>query len=473
MEARPFQAAQLDRARAAIRDGARRILIQCPTGGGKTVMAALMMRGMVERERRPWFAVHRKELLEQTSDTFSAIGLEHGWIASGREFERAKPVQLVGIQYAARRVGLLEPPTDLIIDEAHHAVAGQWSSVLESFDRALHIGLSATPERLDGRGLSDRFDVLIEGPSVAWLIEHGYLSPYRYFAPGQPDLTGVRSRAGDFARDELDQIMGDADLIGGAVDHYKDLADGEQGIAFAVSRRHSQLIADQFCAAGIAAAHIDGSMGDKERAGIVAAFRRGDIRIMVNVDLFGEGFDVPGITYLGMFRPTKSLSLCMQQWGRALRIMEGKEAAIICDHAGNAFRHGLPDDPRRWSLEGRTKASRGASDATPIHTCPMCYQVTASQRRQCPCGYVFPIADRNPAWAEGQLFEMTKGERVETEKQLKAAMRKAEEKACKTYSDLYDLALARGYEKPDAWARNKIRMRKGIRPGRQRWRGRR
>lgn len=468
MEARPFQTALLDRARGAIRDGARRILLQLPTGGGKTFIAGLIMQGMVARRRLPWFLVHRLELLEQTSLTFGNIGLDHGLMAPGYPYREAALTQLAGVQYLARRLADYRKPDAAIVDEAHHAVAGQWGSILDQLD-CLQLGLSATPERLDGRGLGDRFDVLIQGPSVASLIGDGFLSPYRYFAPGQPDLTGVRSRAGDFARDELADVMGDADLIGDAVEHYRDLAAGEQGITFGVDRKHSQQIADMFNRQGIAAAHIDGSMSKSQRAGIVGAFRRGELTIMCNVDLFGEGFDVPGIAYLGMFRPTKSLAMCMQQWGRSLRIMEGKEAAIICDHAGNTFRHGLPDDERRWTLEGRVKGKRGASDAMAIHACPMCYQVTASQRRTCHCGYVFPLRDRNPAWEEGHLFEMRPDERRLLAAQDKAAQRKREEAACTTFDDFYDLALARGYKGAQSWARNKLSMRRGKRPGGARW----
>lgn len=468
MQARPFQAALLDRARQAIRDGARRILLQLPTGGGKTFIASYIMRGMVARERTPWFLVHRKELLEQTSETFDKVGLPHGWIARGRAPDRTAPAHLVGVQYLSRRLKDYDAPDALIIDEAHHAVAGQWGTVLDHYKGALQLGLSATPERLDGRGLGDRFDVLIQGPSVAQLIADGFLSPYRYFAPGQPDLTGIRTRGGDYARDELADVMGDADLIGDAVQHYRELADGEQGITFGVDRAHSAAIADAFNRAGIAAAHIDGTMSDLQRARIVGAFRAGELKIMCNVDLFGEGFDVPGIVYLGMFRPTKSLGLCMQQWGRSLRIMEGKEAAIICDHAGNAFTHGLPDDPRTWSLQGRTKAKR-ASDAMAIHQCPICYQVTPSQRVKCPCGYVFTARQRPLAWEDGHLFELRPDERKVQEKQDKAAARKREERACTTFNDFYDLALARGYASPHKWAQMQLGLRRGKRPGGQRW----
>src|SRR5690606_39068779 len=176
-------------------------------------------------------------------------------------------------------------------------------------------------------------------------------------------------------------------------------------IVFGVSRAHSARIAAAFQAQGVTAAHVDGSMSERERDAAVDAYRDGRIKILCNVDLFGEGFDVPGIVYCGLCRPTKSLALFLQQCGRALRVFDGKENAIICDHAGNVFQHGLPDDDRRWSLEARAKRSRGASDAVPIHQCPLCYQVTFSQHRTCPCGYVFTIRERSLAWADGELFE--------------------------------------------------------------------
>ncbi len=416
-----------------------------------------------------WFAVHRREILAQTELTMRLGGIEPGWIARGKRPDNAAAVHLVGLQYAASRLDQLEAPKGMIIDEAHHAVAGGHTAVMEAYPDAIQLGLSATPSRLDGRGLGDRFDVLLKGPSVRWLIDNQFLSPFRYFAPGQPDLSGVRTVAGDYSKTGIEEIMGEADLIGDVVRHYRELADGQPGIVFGVTRAHSASIAAAFQAQGIAAAHIDGSMGDVERDSIVGRFRAGELKILCNVDLFGEGFDVPGIVYCGLCRPTKSLTMWMQQCGRALRMFEGKGEAIICDHAGNTFLHGLPDDERRWSLDAPAKKTRGPSDATPIHQCPMCYQVTPSQRRQCPCGYVFTIRQRSIAWEEGELFELPRDVARREQVIDKAMFRKAEEAACVTYDQLYDLAIRRGYNHPQGWAKSKLMLRKRRRPAGRRW----
>lgn len=471
---RPFQADLLEKGRVAIRQGARRILVQLPTGGGKTFIAALMMKGMRDRGALSYFLAHRKELLTQTSLTFDKVGLRHGYIARGHRHDDRELTQLVALSYAARRKDILPKPKNAIIDEAHHAVAREWSELLDHWD-CLQIGLSATPKRLDGRGLGDRFDVMVKGPTVRWLIDNGYLSDFALYAPsGEIDLGGVRSVAGDFSAAQLEAVMGNADLIGDVVRHYRELADGQPGIVFAVSRAHSQSIAASFQAAGVAAAHIDGTMTDRERDRIVGAFRDGRLKVLCNVDLFGEGFDVPGIVYCALCRPTQSLSLYLQQCGRALRVFDGKERAIICDHAGNCFRHGLPDDERDWSLDAPAiQRAKAPSDAKPVHQCPMCYQVTFSQRRQCPCGYVFPIVARSVAWAEGELFELQR-DVARKEQQLSAAeLRKAEERACKTFNELYDLAIKRGYDNPRGWASMRLNMRKGKLPGGRRIGGRR
>lgn len=465
---RPFQAELLDAARDAMRRGARRVLFQLPTGGGKTFVAALMHKEMAERDRLSYFLAHRKELLGQTSATFDKVGLEHGFIARGRPVDPSKQTQLLGLSYAARRIADLPIPFAATFDEAHHAAASEWVALMEAWD-CWQFGLSATPARLDGRGLGDRFDVMVKGPTPRWLIDNKFLSDFRYFAPGKPDLSGVRTTGGDWNKADLSDVMGDAALIGDVVRHYREICDGEQGIIFAVDRNHSSMIAKAFQAAGIAAAHIDGTMTDDQRDKIVSAFRAGIIKILCNVELFGEGFDVPNIVYCGICRPTKSLSWFLQMVGRALRTFDGKECAYIVDHAGNVFTHGLPDDERQWTLDAPARKQRGPSDAMSIHQCPLCYQVTPSQARLCPCGYVFTIRERSIAWAEGQLFELSRDERRQTEVIDAKAIRKAEERACETFDQLYDLAIRRGYGSPQGWAKQQLQMRKGKRPSGRRW----
>jgi len=458
---RDYQEDMLVEAADLMAMGYRRILLQLPTGGGKTVMAAAMLGACALLEQRSQFIVHRKELIEQTSCTFNSAGINHGFIAAGRPFDPEAAVILAGVQTLVNRLEGLLPPNLAVIDEAHHCTAASWDRVMSAYPDAFIIGLSATPERLDGRGLDDHFDVMVTGPSVAELIEQGYLSPFDYYAPDVPDLGGVATVAGDFNRGQIGALMDKPKLIGDVVEHYLRLALGQQGIVFAANREHSRNLASAFAGNGVSAAHVDGSMPDKERKRIVDAFREGAIDIMSNCELFGEGFDVPGIVYCGLARPTKSLSLHRQQCGRSLRVFEGKRAAIICDHAGNALRLGdLPDTEREWSLQGRAVRARaaGASDAMSVRQCLTCYRVSPSTVATCPgCGTEFPAMVRKLVTEEGRLTKL------EREELRKAAVRdrRAEEGECRTYAQYKSLAEARGYDNPRVWAKNRMKMRSG------------
>lgn len=458
---RDYQLDLLRRASALMRQGYRRVLIVLPTGGGKTRTAGQALLSAVDSGFTGQFVVHRKELLDQTSDAFNAMGLTHGFIAAGRPLDPAADMILAGVQTLANRLDLVLPPNLGIIDEAQHATAATWARVMEAYPEAYILGLTAAPERLDGRGLGDQFDAMVVGPSVAELIERGFLSPYDYFAPSRPDLTGVHTVAGDYNKAEVEAVMDRPELVGDIVQHYLRLAAGQRGIVFAASRDHSRNIAEAFCAAGVRAEHVDGSTPDRERARIDADFREGAIDIMTNVDLFGEGYDVPGIVYCGLARPTKSLSLFMQQCGRALRTAPGKERAIVCDHAGNAFTHGLPDDPREWSLEGRAPRTKSAAvtDVEPVRQCRECFRVYPSVLGTCPgCGAERQATPREIKQRAGELEKLER----EALKQRQSAEKKAAEKSCTSYGDFYDLAVSRGYAKPAGWAAMRMRLKENY-----------
>lgn len=460
MALRDYQADLLERARSAMRGGCKRPLLVAPTGAGKTVLSAEMLRGASERGLRSWFVVHRRELIEQTSATYKAFGISHGVVGAGFPEALDRSIQICGVQSIPSRVDRMAPPDMIVVDEAHHSVAAAWSDMLARFPNAWKIGLTATPERLDGKGLEGHYDAIVEGPTVSSLIASGYLSPYRYYAPGRPDLAGCRTSHGDYNRADVGNLMDKPKLIGDVVEHYHRHAPGQQGIVFAVSREHGQHLADAFRGEGVRAAQVDSSLPEKERRRLVEAHRAGDLDVLANVDLFGEGFDVPGIVYVGLARPTKSLALHLQQVGRGLRVLAGKEAAIICDHAGNAFVHGLPDDPRQWSLKGRAKrvGRPGANDdATPIRQCLSCYMIVPTTVRVCPCGTEFQGGGRVVAEEAGDLFELSRGEakaKAEADKKAAAEKRKAEERACKTIGELTALARDRGYKNPAGWAFN-------------------
>jgi superfamily II DNA or RNA helicase len=455
---RDYQEEMLLEAISYMRLGVRRILLQLPTGGGKTVMAAAMHGSAMDLALTSEFIVHRKELIDQTSETFTRFGIPHGFVAAGHPFLEDELVSIAGVGTLVNRLDKLLPPNLAVLDECHHATAASWERILEAYDGFI-IGLTATPERLDGKGLDDKFDVMIKGPPVAELIRRGYLSDFDYYAPSVPDTSSLHTVGGDFNRGEVAELMDKPKLIGDIIEHYHQLAAGEPGIVFAASRENSRKLADAFSGNGFSAAHVDGAMPDKERKRIVDAFRAGDIRVMTNVDLFGEGFDVPGIVYCGLARPTKSLSLFMQQCGRALRIFEGKDKAVLADHAGNVLRHGLPDDEREWSLKGRVVRQRaaGENDALPVRQCKVCFRVSPSTAAQCPgCGTEFPVQVRKLEEEAGQL---TKVEREELQRR-RAIERKAEQRACKTPDDFIALAKARGYKNPVGWAKVQWKLRK-------------
>lgn len=467
-----------------MRLGVRRILIVLPTGGGKTRMAAAMIGSALAQQERSQFIVHRKELINQTSKAFTGLDIPHGFIASGREYDYSAEVTLAGIQTLVRRLDKIEfPPRLAIVDEGHHATAGTWDEVLDAYEQkdCFIVGLTATPERLDGKGLEDKFDAMVVGPSAADLIEWGFLSQFDYYAPGQPDLSGVHTTAGDFNRGEIAELMDKPKLIGDIIEHYYKYAAGQQGIIFAASIEHSRNIVDEFRLNGIAAAHVDGNSTDRDN--IVESYQDGQIQIMSNVDLFGEGFDVPATVYCGLARPTKSLGLHLQQVGRALRPSPGKDRAIICDHAGNALRPGLglPDDDREWSLKGRAGRAKGGGapdDSIPVHQCMECYRVVPSSVRICPgCQTEFPIQVRKIAQEDGLLTKLERQfeketlkqarelEKLEKEKTKEARRikRKIEERECKTYEDFKQLAFERGYPNPAGWAKVQSKLRHGGR----------
>jgi DNA repair protein RadD len=444
IQLRPYQSEIVDACRAAYRSGQRSALVQLATGGGKTVLGSYMVQGSSARGLTCWWLVHRRELLTQASRTFYSMGIEHGFIAGGRSSDPTRRVQIGSVQTVARRLHDLPPPDVIVFDEAHHCGAAQWRQIYEAFPHAKVIGLTATPWRLDGVGLGRWFETMIQGPTVAELIEAGSLSEYRLFAPSAVDTSSVATAMGDFKRDQLSALMDKPTITGDAVQHYLRLAQGRRAVAFACSIEHSRHIAAQFQAAGIPAEHADGTMATEQRDAAVQRFISGQTLVLSNAELFGEGFDVPAIEAAILLRPTKSLSLHLQQVGRALRPCDGKDHAIILDHAGNSLVHGLPDDDREWSLEDRKKRRKGEVGAVSVRQCPKCFRVYRPAP-QCPgCGFGEVGA--------GRAVEQREGDLQEIDPAVLRAARKQEERRAQTVADLVHLGEQRGYKNPRVWA---------------------
>jgi superfamily II DNA or RNA helicase len=442
IQLRDYQAKAIDEARDAFRTN-RAVLFQLPTGGGKTVTASTVVHGAAQKRNRVWWLTHRRELAGQASRTFHDLGIPHGLIQAGNVSDANALVQVASIQTIARRLSALPEPALIVFDEAHHIGAAQWDTVFNHYPRAKILGLTATPWRLDGQGLGRWFGHMIEGPTVRHLIDQGSLCDFRLFAPSIPDLSGVATLAGDYKSGALAKAMDRPAIVGDAIGHYRHLCAGKRAVVFAAGVSNSQNIVAQFNAAGIPAEHVDGSMQSGERDAIVERFRRGETLILSNADLFGEGFDVPAIEAVILLRPTKSLSLYLQQVGRALRPMLGKSEAIILDHAGNSLRHGLPDDLREWSLEDREKRAKREALDVPVKQCEECYFVYRPAPKCPQCGHAPAINSRELEQIEGTLQEVS---RVEPRAKFR------EQGQASSLDDLIRLGRERGYKNPQFWA---------------------
>lgn len=450
MKLRPYQQTIIDQARDLIRRGATRILLQSPTGSGKTALTANMLGTAASKGVASWFVVHRRELVKQSCRTFRDVGIQHGLVAAGFPMGLRNLVQVCSVQTLAGRHSKLRPPRMIVWDEAHHIAAGSWTKIFAAYPDAIHIGLSATPERLDGTGLGTYFEHMIEGPTVSWLIENKYLAPYRLFAPSLIDMSSVKTRMGDFVKAESEAAMDRPTVTGDAVREYLRRARGKRAVVFCVSIEHSRHVVAQFLAAGVRAEHVDGETDQFERDAALARFERGETQVLSNVELFGEGFDLPAIEVCILLRPTQSLGLYLQQVGRALRPCAGKSEAILLDHAGNAMRHGLPDDERLWTLDGERRRSRKKDpDDIPIKTCPNCFRVLRAAVSVCECGHVFT--------PKGREIEVVEGDLAEVDVEALRRQRMREQGAAQTLEELLEYAKRTG--KKPGWAYHVMRAR--------------
>ncbi len=454
MQLRPYQINIINQTRQLMLKGIKTVAICAPTGAGKTLLTASMLKTAASKNMASLFLCHRRELIKQSSLAFRDMQIGHGIIANGFPFSARPMVQIGSIQTIRNRLHRIRKPSLVIWDEMHHLGAKSWQKVYEYFPDAYHIGLSATPQRLDGTGLSDFFKEMVLGPSVQELIDQGYLSPYKIYAPANVDISKVHTKMGDFAKYELSDAFDKPTITGDAIKEYKKYANGKRAIVRGVSIKHSEHIAEQFNKEGIPARHLDGTTASNIRDLVMDSFRRGEILILSNVDLFSEGLDVPSVECVIDLRPTKSLTLALQFWGRALRPYPGKEYAVIIDHAGNCQRFGLPCDDRTWSLKGREKKLK--DDTGPmIRLCPQCFFACHAWRKECPeCKHQFTAQPREVDHVAGDLSEVD----IAVFKRNK----RKEEGMSKTLEELKELGKERGYKPGWAYARYQSRKKEKV-----------
>lgn len=439
-----FQAICINAIREWLRRGVLAVLWYLPTGGGKSFAAGFMLLTASKAGKRCWFVVHRRELLRQTMRLFGILGIDFGIIAAGHPEQPAKLVQICSVATLARRIDRLQKPQLLVQDECHHLPCKTWSDVIKKIGRCYMVGLSASPCRLDGRGLGEYFGAMVLGPSIRELIAQGYLSKFRTFAPPTVDTSSLHVRAGDYKTEEAEQLMDTPSITGSAVAEYTKLCGGKRAIVFCTSIQHSKHVAEQFRAAGYAALHIDGTTDDAMRDLAIDDFERGKIQVLCNVDLCGEGLSINAIECVILLRPTQSLGLYIQQVGRGLRTWPGKDQLTILDHVGSTYKFGLIDDDREWALTyDETKRKKQAAPG--IRVCPKCFAASPARAAQCvECGHVFEVKPRQDiSEVEGELIELTP-------EQIATKRARREQGRSRSLEQLQAFAKSRGYH--SRWA---------------------
>ena len=354
---RGYQQEMLDRLYVAW-NRYRSVMVQMPTGTGKTVlMGEVIRRKMTEVRRKKsdgiLIVAHRRELLDQIRGTVKYFGIdmekEHLVVESIQKLSRLMS------DGRSKMEDVPFSPSLVIIDEAHHALAKTYRGLWERWPEAKVLGLTATPCRLSGEAFTDLFDVLLQSWSIQTFIDKGWLSDFEYVsaAPDNPLLEKVhglskRGADGDYQTKEMVSVMDCEESIAHLYRTYAAFAGGKKGIVYAINREHAVHIAGYYAERGVRCAVIDSKTPAKERADLVLAYRQNQINTLVNVDIFGEGFDVPEVEFIQLARPTLSLSKYLQQVGRGMRISKGKEAVTILDNVGLYHVFGLPTDERNW-----------------------------------------------------------------------------------------------------------------------------
>ena len=391
---RDYQVSDIASLRSLYGQGAKAPIYQLSTGGGKTVVFSHVIKGAVAKAKRTLVLAHRRELIRQASNKLTDLGVPHGIIAAGQDRDHDAMVIVASIQTVARRLGEM-PKFDLIvIDEAHHAVSATFTALLASQPQAKLLGVTATPQRLDGKGLGKHcgghFDAIHCGPSMESLIEQGYLAKCRVLVPAVTiNVEGIRKIAGDYDEGQLEERA--VGVTGDAIKEFAKLPEGTTAIAFCVTVKHAESVAAAFAEAGYAAQAVHGGMSKEQRDNAIDGLFTGAVQVLTSCEIISEGLDVPSVGCVILLRPTQSLTMCRQQIGRGMRPKADGSALVVLDHARNCITHGLPTEPIEWSLDGAPKKEVGPKAKPEPWVCIACDTLNAAQRPLCAhCGEAKP-----------------------------------------------------------------------------------
>jgi DNA repair protein RadD len=425
-ELRPYQREVIADIEREIAAGKRRIIAVAPTGAGKTIVAASIIKDRVANGQRVLVLAHTREIIKQTSLKLSAYDIEHGIIQAGLVANPDQPVQVASIQTlwsrGMRRNSIPMPAANLlIVDECHHCPANTYRKIIDEYPNAVLLGLTATPCRGDGRGLGGIFDIIVECPQVAELVEQKYLVKTRVFAPVNPDLKGVEVRIGDYVESQLAERMDRIDLIGDTVTHWHKYGDRRRTVCFAVNIQHSLHIRDEFIKSGVRAEHVDGSTPKPDRDAALARLASGETELITNCQVLGEGWDLPEVACAILARPTKKMGLYRQMIGRVLRPAPGKVNAIVLDHSGAVFRHGFVEDPVEWTLDPQKRS------ISPTHSkrielgycsrlleCSQCGSMRVAGEKCQHCGFLPQRPPKAIVFRHGNLAPVDRATRTAT-----------------------------------------------------------
>ena len=442
MELRPYQLDLFQKTQSAFLQGYRRPLVVAPCGAGKSYLFAEMVR---KSKGEVLVLTHRQELKEQHEKLFRDLGIENARVAM--------------ILTEANRLGQYPTPAMVVADEAHLSRSNSWMKVIEYYN-TWTVGLTATPVRLDGKPLGDVFHTLIEGVDVRWLIDHGNLAPYEYYAPTLIETDGLRTMAGDYVVSDLEKLMNERAIYGDVIKTYQRFASGERSIVYCVSVEHARKTADAFNSAGIRAEFLSAGTPPGRRKEILDAFRRGEFTVLCNVGIISEGVSIDEVSCCILLRPTESHALYWQQGMRSMRYQPGKVAKII-DCVGNYTRNPLFDADVEWSLNQsiRKRPAINSEGDFYIRSCPKCFKVFKTAP-VCPyCGHEYPLHPREiRAHKEIELARITEEQAAEAERKRKQA--RAEQGRARTFPELLAIGRERGYSNPAAWAQMVMRGRR-------------
>lgn len=399
MSLRDYQTKAIADVRAAVRGGSKRVVLVLPTGAGKTRTGGEIARLAVGKGGRILWLAHRGELVDQAARALRALGLDVGGISASSSVspQPHAPVQIATVQTLLSRPASRPPATLIVADEAHHYVAEQFRTVLEHYPNALTLGLTATPERSDGRGLGEMYTGLVVGATVEQLTTLGHLVPCEIIRPAK--------------------ALGRGDIAKHPVDAYVAHAAGTRAIVFARFVDEAESFAAEFNTRGIPAACLHGNTPWGERQDTIARFRSGAIRVLVNVYCLTEGFDAPETETCILARGAGSVGLYLQMVGRVLRPAPGKARALLIDLKGVSHYHGEPADDREYALDGR-----GISAKAEAVYCPVCGAERAPGEGCESCGWQPDSGGRSELEVTNDPLVKYAAKRAESPEQRRATL---------------------------------------------------